>query len=611
MDALGVDPTDPDVAYAVVTTTRFVRPRYDMGQAIFVTRNAGDSWRKAFSMPDYQYTYDIEVDRADPTRIFVGSGYMSTDSGGHWTEFTRPSDTTTDIDFDPHDPNGLFAATDGGLYRSADLGRTWGRIHGSVGFGVVVHPASEGTLYYATQESVEKSTDGGTTWTILLEPPEELSDLEMDPVDHSILYAAGWDGVRRSLDGGESWTLVNEGREDRANLVTIDLAIDPANPSTIYAWKGSAQWEGGPPGALWRSRDRGDHWQRLSAPGIVKLSSTGGPSAVQGRVFAPAVNGVYTSSDEGGTWTLSTRGLWREPVTTIEVLAGGGVVLTGGYFPNRSQDGGSTWSPIALPRIPFRQLRAHPTDPNVVYFANGTNLNGSLLYSTDQGTQWSELPQPSYAEPLVNVVVAPSDASRIYGVTQYYCAYRTCGEVHRSSDGGSSWTATGLNRAVTLAVDPANEDVVYGGGKMFRSVDGGTTWRQIDDGLDGARIHSVAIDPANRSHLVVGSSDGRIFQTMNRGGEWHQVADFRTGPWYGVKTIVFDPTEPRRVVAGLSRKGVWESIDGGSTWTSLNDGLPSLARRVSDIAIDPSSGDVHAATQAGVYTLRKAAMPPR
>ena len=98
-------------------------------------------------------------------------------------------------------------------------------------------------------------------------------------------------------------------------------------------------------------------------------------------------------------------------------------------------------------------------------------------------------------------------------------------------------------------------------------------WRMI--GPDGGNVRSLAYDPSNPNHILLGTSSGQLFASHDGGNSWELFAHFRLGEDYVFDHIVFDPTNPATIyVAGWglfndTEGGVFRSDDGGKTWREL------------------------------------------
>src|SRR5690349_18943197 len=191
-------------------------------------------------------------------------------------------------------PNVFYVgATNGGVWKSDDYGRTWNPIFDqqptqSIG-AIAVAPSDPNVVYVATGEGlhrpdlsvgngVYRSADAGKTWTRLgLREGQQIPAIAVDPRDPNRIYAAvlgrpygpsAERGIFRSTDGGQSWQKVLYKDE---NTGGSDVELDPSHPDTIYAslWEArEGPWEddnffGGSGGGLFKSTDGGGTWKQL------------------------------------------------------------------------------------------------------------------------------------------------------------------------------------------------------------------------------------------------------------------------------------------------------------------------------------------------------------
>lgn len=186
------------------------------------------------------------------------------------------------------------------------------------------------------------------------------------------------------------------------------------------------------------------------------------------------------------------------------------------------------------------------------------------------------------------------------------------GGVWRSDDGGASWrslTDQECSLAMgSIAIDPVNPDIVYAGtGEqhfsgdsyygcgILRSTDGGESWTRLGASVfggprGGARISRLLIDPATAgttaSTVLWAATSLGLYRSADSGGSWTEVRD-------GYATdLVMDPDDPSVLYAAFFRDGVYGSVDGGFTWTrQVLPGAPPGVGRI-NLAIAPSDGDV-------------------
>ncbi len=178
------------------------------------------------------------------------------------------------------------------------------------------------------------------------------------------------------------------------------------------------------------------------------------------------------------------------------------------------------------------------------------------------------------------------------------------------------WTSIGPDGGAivqSLAIDPQSSSILYAGtdNGIFRSSDGGATWKGSNSGLPATfgaglpflpSINAIAVDPGNPTTLYTGTGGaffGTVFRSTDSGRTWKSLAD-KLPPFAYVNAVVVDPAIPSTIYAGMSPSGVVKSADGGGTWTVVNAGL--LNGEIQGLVIDPQASlTLYAATRLGVY----------
>jgi photosystem II stability/assembly factor-like uncharacterized protein len=169
--------------------------------------------------------------------------------------------------------------------------------------------------------------------------------------------------------------------------------------------------------------------------------------------------------------------------------------------------------------------------------------------------------------------------------------------VFKSIDGGATWINinTGLSgsQIMALVIDPQTPETLYAGieGGVFKSVDGGSNWIPVNTGLTSTHLRSLAIDPQAPETLYAGTYGG-VFKSVDGGATWIPINTGLRG--ISVQTVVIDPQAPETLYAGMdesSSTGIFKSIDGGANWTAINTGIPGVNTfaftTIHAIAIDP------------------------
>ena len=337
---------------------------------------------------------------------------------------------------------------------------------------------------------------------------------------------------------------------------------------------------------------------------LCALSVAGLRSGIQAQQYDPALFAGMRWRQIGpfrGGRTVAAVGVpGRPPVFYIGVNNGG---------VWRSRDYGRTWTPIFddQPTGSIGAIAIAPSDPRTIYVGSGEGLQrpdlsvGDGIYkSTDGGTTWRHLGLTNGLQ-IPGLVVDPRDPHRVFAAVlgSPYGPNVERG-VYRSTDGGDTWQqvlAKDENTgAVDLAFDPANSQTVFAvlwaarqapweigsswtlsaANGLYRSTDGGTTWRQVGAGLPGAAerlgrigLATSASAPA-RMYAVVGATRGGGLYRSDDGGESWRLANGderlwgRDGDFNEVKV---DPTNPD--VVYVANVVTWKSVDGGHTFAAF------------------------------------------
>ncbi len=319
--------------------------------------------------------------------------------------------------------------------------------------------------------------------------------------------------------------------------------------------------------------------------------------------------------------------------------------VNGGVW--KTEDYGRTWRPIFddQPTQSVGAIAVAPSNPSIVYVGSGEGLHrpdlsiGDGIYkSTDAGKTWQHVGLPD-AQQVPQLAVDPKDPNRVFAAVlgHPYGPNEQRG-VFRSLDGGKTWQRVLYKDANTGAsdveIDPKNPSVVYAalwesrlgptednfefrgtGGGLYKSTDGGTTWRQLTGLPSNAVQFDIAIAPSRPSRLYVTVSTtepgeyatgkgNTLVRSDDAGATWTRVttdarALMRTGGDMMVPTV--DPKNPNIVY--VTSIVAMKSIDGGSTWTWLR-GAPG-GDDYQNLWINPNDPDtfVLVADQGAVVTV--------
>ena len=280
--------------------------------------------------------------------------------------------------------------------------------------------------------------------------------------------------------------------------------------------------------------------------------------------------GVWRSTDGGKSWKLSGRKL-SDRVVSYVVLQPKSNTLFAGVEQGamaRSKDGGETWEWVLddLAQTPHAPA-FDPANPKAIWVPD-VNLHKR---SADGGAKWTEF-RISGGD-VYTFAFHPKDSKIIW-------AGGSNGRsgLWRTSDGGASWRqiGTGLPESNTprkILVDPWQPDTLYmsvvrGGG--YKSTDGGQTWKPLGGGLPQDELESLTMHPTSPQTLYAGSKKG-LFKTTNGGESWSRMGGGL--PYYVVRSLAINPSAPEVMWAGAAGAGVFKTTDGGKSWTEANGGF--------------------------------------
>ncbi len=498
--ALAIDPQQPNTVYAGTQE-----------EGIFRSTNGGGSWAQRSSGLGSMDIYSLVVDPTDSSRIYAGShqgsSYRSENGGNSWTSLSGglPGHVVTWA-INPETPSIIFAGvgwSDGALYRSTDDGSSWEALRYSgmpqyFGAGsVVLDPENPSNVYAAGSTlggGIFRSRDGGDHWKNITGdiPPTQphVHSLAINPADPlELLAGTRIAGVYKTTNSGDSWTPANRGLAAHT-VQTISTVTN--SPTVVYA--------GSNKGGILRSGDNGRTWDHIPVAMSVYLAT---PPAIASIAFDPTdsstvyagvgggLGGLLVSEDGFDTWEGTSNPLLYVSAVAVDPVEPG-ILYTGGWGMERSDDNGETWVAInsGLKTYSISSIAVDPANPSTLYVCSNYDWTPGVSRSTDRGETWTQV----HTNMANQVVIDPETPSTVYFATPD-------NGVFRSTNGGANWSQvnTGLtNKSVfSLAIDPNSPSTIYAGtdgGGVFRSTNGGSSWTAINQGLDVSQVLSLAVE---------------------------------------------------------------------------------------------------------------------
>jgi uncharacterized protein (TIGR03437 family) len=302
---------------------------------IFQSADGGTTWTVTANTGLAGAPTALAIDASSVTTLYTATPqgvFVSTDGGASWQASTNGLAGTDilAIAAHPSQTGTVFASVRSppALFRSTDFGQTWTQLPfapnqlSSPVNAIVI--GSNGAIIAATNQGILISTDGGSTWTAGAGLPVQNNQaLAFSPDNPSIVYlVSSASAVQRSTDGGQTFTTVLSS----AHLTQLSrVAVDPRNPSTVYATDYDL---------LFRSTDAGQTWSQLSLPNSI-TPHTIFVSPADSRVLLgiSTPNNVFVTkwSADGSQVLYSTYlgGSGRDGASGIAVDGNGSAYVTG------------------------------------------------------------------------------------------------------------------------------------------------------------------------------------------------------------------------------------------------------------------------------------------
>ncbi len=333
--------------------------------------------------------------------VYPGPLFRSSDDGAHWDPSARGLNAhVRDLVFDPHTPSTMYAATNRGVFKTTDEGKTWTRRSDGLppdrgsdarAIAIVINPITPATLYVIAEPGVYKTVDAGDHWQRVYTFENLLGTyaLAIDAGAPDTVFVGGRIGVYKTTDGGRTWLQADAGLYRNFGPLIYSMIVDPLTRGTLYA---------GLDTGLYKSTNGGGSWSLLRGDLTWPRMDPGNPRTL----YALSNAGSFRSTDAGATWTR-----FPEAPVGLLAVAPGETVMYGlvdvsrqpPFAPCivRSADSGKTWQPASadLNNQPFDcgvlTIAFHPLNPAIAFAGTITQPvpylarlapDGSLIYST-------------------------------------------------------------------------------------------------------------------------------------------------------------------------------------------------------------------------------------
>jgi photosystem II stability/assembly factor-like uncharacterized protein len=557
---LAIDPKDPNRVFAAVLGHPY-GPNAERG--IYRSRDGGVTWQKVLSKDVDTGGSAVAIDPSRPNLIYAA---LWQDRLGPWEDKNQ------------------FQGTGGGLFKSADGGDTWQRLGAGlpgnasqVNFSIaaskpdrlyaVVGTNEPGAYSSAAGLGVFRSDDGGESWTRITSDPRpalrigggDLPIIRVDPSNPDVVYSTGL-VTMKSVDGGKTWTSLRgaPGGDDYQNIW-----INPTNPDilALVSDQGAlVTLNGGRTWSSWFNQPTAQLYHVNVSPTFPYRVCAGQQESGSLCIASRGNDGAITDRDWHPVGVIEYGYVAPDPLDTDVIYgAGRNVVSKFHWSTGRVQD----VTPIPLRDASIRVDRTQPLlfaplDPHTLYYA------ANKVYKTrDGGVTWE--------------TISPDLAREKPGIPA------SVGAMHEPGMENQRGTI------YSLAASARNANLLWAGtddGLVWKTDDGGNHWSDVTPDGSSAWSKVTQIDASSHDEDTVYVAVSRmriddlhpyIFRTHDGGKTWKSISQGL--PPDAPVNAVREDTQRKGMLFAATERSVWMSFDDGDHWASLQVNLPHTSMR--------------------------------
>lgn len=297
-------------------------------------------------------------------------------------------------------------------------------------------------------------------------------------------------------------------------------------------------------------------WEQLGGPGGTSVKSV---ITIGNKLFAGSENGVYLSTDSGSSWRVMNEGLSNDDKRVDVLAANNDYIFAGTPFNGIYRSGISD-------TCNWEVTKGIPGEPVYSIAFNGSDIlagtySGKIFISTDNGANWS-IKDSSLTEKYPVYSITLKDSLIVVGSQS---------GLFISTNGGMSWKEPDVYGAYSTIIIDGTIIVANRLGQIYRSTDNGSSWTQIENGLDSARIENFIYDGDTiygGSFSYSKSEVPGVFKSTDKGLSWIRM-DYATMD-KNVNSMAFIGN---KIIAGTEHDGIFLKGKSDNAWIESNNGM--------------------------------------
>jgi|GEM_PF-3913852 len=487
-----------------------------------------------------------------------------------------------------------YTVGDEGMFQTTDGGTSWTHQPQLPYTGLRSMEWVNDTLAFAGGENgvLHRTLDGGVNWSSVSPAlPTAILD-EVFFKDELVGFSSWGDEVYRTTDGGSTWAtmpglqLPQATTFGAAAITTGGVTLMYHHPNLFRSTDDGVTWQSSPSPSLWGSlisdfSFQGPDEGYAHTLGAELLKTTDGGLTWTNNDLIGFLNSgyrvggpiVFTSPDSGfvcgflailftenGGDSLEIRGanILDPGMRDIQMLSPSEAWIAHTDGLHHTVDGGYTWVSVAFPGT-GRPVTMNWLTPDSGYV--GVDDSPGLFYTTDGGNNWAPASFDSLVTNIGVISFSPNGSTGLAWGNQ---------GLFRSTDGGQSWVWVELQYAANSIEFLDNDIVLFSGGRIGRSVDGGLNWSYSQASVN-IGVQKLAV--ANEDTVYIPSVNNLFFSSYDGGVTW-QIDSLL--PTNGMREMqFFDGLHGYGIRGNTPGRKLWTTEDGGRTWDKVDMGLCS------------------------------------